>query len=259
MKFGIYLAIGLAAAFVALASGCVTRTSGMQSPLPHDYDGVTWRPLETSVRQDFTVAPAYGAVVENDPATDTLALEQRIENLPEDARSSELIEVRVAIRPSPELVFDRASTVVVRSLEEPALQISGPIADLEFDGEWVVIPWKSEIPAGSAMAIEIYPGSPVSGWEYGFTPGRAPYGGSPAELQVESGSPVQLSGSLGFMTIFEQPTDVRAVFSEAGESVRGGLLGDRLLFVTYAGLLVAGGGYIVVRMRNREGDETNGR
>jgi hypothetical protein len=239
----------LAALGVALLifAGCTTRTAGMQAPLPHDYDGIQWRPLDTVVAQPVVVAPAYTALVENDPGTDTRILRERIAALPDDVRGSQLIELRVAIRPAKDLNFDGESTLQVRASSSDEPLSSTRLRDLNFDGEWAIVDDLPSVDAGELLVIELRPGSVPSGWEFGYAAGLVPYGGEGAVLNAESEQPAPLGRALAFQTIFEQDTDAGAVIAAGFDSVADGLFGDALLLAIYACVLVTGLAVLVLR------------
>ncbi len=258
-SLGRVLGVISALLLLALSTSCTTRTAGMQSPLAHDHDGLQWRPLDNAVSQAFIIAPAYTALVENDPGTGTDVLRQRIEALPDDVRDSQFVELRVAIRPAEGLDFDRESRLVVRGGDASVESVTSKLVDLTFDGDWAVV---SDLPPagpGEGFVIELWPGSAATGWEYGFAPGRVPYGGSPAVLEADSRRPVELSGSLGFQTIFDQNTDLAGVASSALHSVADGLIGDAVLLSIYAGLLVAGASLFVAYQRQSREAARDGR
>jgi hypothetical protein len=241
--------MGLAA--VLMASGCTTRTAGMQSPLAHDYDGLQWRPLDHAVVQAVTVAPAYTALVENDPSTSPDDLRSRIDGLPDDVRGSQLVEIRVLVRPLDPLVVDGKSSINVGE------SAGVDLASLSTDGDWRIVDDVPAAEAGQTIVIELHPGEGAApGWEYAITPGRSPYGGEPAAVG-ESGE--RLSGALGFQTIFEQETDVGAVANDVVDAVADGFGGDPLLGLVYAVLLVGIVALVRFRGRSRIGGIGDGR
>jgi hypothetical protein len=224
---------------VLLAGACTTRTAGMQSPLGHDYDGLQWRPLDHTVVQKVTVAPAYTALVENDPSTSPDELRARIDALPADVRGSELVEFRVLVRPLDPPVVDWESSITVRALDRAAAPAENDVGfrlvALAADGDWLVLENVPLADAGETLELELRPGTGgATGWEYAITPGRSPYGGEPVTVG-EAGE--RLSGALGFQTIFEQRTDTGAVTSELADAVSDGFWSDGLLGLLYAGLL----------------------
>ena len=232
--------------------GCTTRTAGMQSPLGHDYDGMQWRTLDHLVSQSVIVAPAYTALVENDPSTDPDTLRARIATLPDDARESELVEVRVAVRPLDDLIVDSASLVTVQALDPDGSRGDGVVearlASLEADGDWLIIDDLPQADAADTLVIQLTPSKAAApNWEYAFTPGRVPYGGEPATVGGPEGD--RLSGAIGFQTIFDQRTDVDEVAGDIVGAVGDGFWGDPLLGLIYAGLLAG----IVVLVRVRPG------
>lgn len=238
---------------LALLAGCTTRTAGMQAPLAHDYDPMRWRPLDSTVAQPFVVAPAYTALVENDPGTDAATLQQRITALPDDARASELVELRVAIRPNDDLEFDAGSTIELRHFDGGPALLSRRLIDLEFDGDWAVIDNLPEVVAGDRLVIELRPASIASGWEWGYATGPVPYGGDSALLDFESASPVSLGQALGFQTIFEQRTDAGSIAAEGFESAVDGLFSDSVLLGFYAIALLAGVAVVVYHSNRQAG------
>lgn len=240
--------IGPLALLTLLAlTGCTTRTAGMQAPLAHDHDPLYWRPLDSTVAQTFVVAPAYTALVENDPATDAATLQQRIANLPDDARGSKLVELRIALRPAADLTFDDESTIELRHFDGGPPLLARPLAELTFDDDWAVIEDIPDAAAGDRLAIELRPGNVPSGWEYGYATGPVPYGGEGALLDFESPSPVELDRALGFQTIFEQRTDAGDIIAGGIENVIDGLVGDPLLLGFYAVAVVGGAALVVYR------------
>jgi hypothetical protein len=230
----------VALASILVAGACTTRTAGMQSPLGHDYDGLQWRPLDHSVSQAVTVAPAYTALVENDPSTSPDELRARIDALPADVRGSELVELQVLVRPLDELVHEGQSSVVMqvfdRSEAPVGSPIEAPLASLATDDDWLVLEDVPAAEAGDTLLIELGPGEGVApGWEYAITPGRSPYGGEPATAGPDGAT---LSGALGFQTVFAQRTDSGAVAGDLVDAVADGFWGDSLLGLLYAALLV---------------------
>ena len=235
----------LTALAIVLMTGCTTRTAGMQAPLGHDYDGMRWYSLQEPVVQRIIVAPGYTALVENDPGTDHTDLVRRINRLPEDVRSSELEEVRLAIRPAADRAFVPALAVEV-AVDGGAQRIVA-FDDLRFDGDWVVI---TDLPAGAvAGQMLVVTIEPAPGWEYGLTPDRIPYGGSVASTGPAGGDQQALRGSLGFQTIFAQQTDLGEIASLGIETALPAVLSDPVLLAAYAMILAGGVGMLVVRRR----------
>lgn len=231
---------------IVLATGCTTRTTGMQAPLGHDYDGMRWYALEEPVSQRIIVAPGYTALVENDPGTDHTDLVQRIEQLPEDVRSSEIEEVRLAVRPTADRAFVPALAVEV-AVDEGSDRIVAGYDDLRFDGDWVVITdLPADVVSGQTLVVTI---EAAPGWEYGRTPDRIPYGGSVASAGPVGGDQQALRGSLGFQTIFAQQTDLGEIASLGVETALPAVLTDPVLLAIYAMILVGGVVVLVVRRR----------
>jgi len=81
-----------------LTTGCTARVTGYSSPITHDYAGLTWQPLKTTLTQPFLAGTGIAAAIADDPKTTPVELQQRQAALPADARSGELDELRVALR-----------------------------------------------------------------------------------------------------------------------------------------------------------------
>ena len=234
---------------ILLMTGCTTRTTGMQAPLAHDYDGMRWYALEEPVVQRILLAPGYTGLVENDPGTEASDLVQRIEQLPDDVRTSDLEELRLAVRPAADRAFVPALTVEV-AVAEGTGSVIAAYDDLRFDGDWVVI---TDLPAGvgagQTLVVTI---EPAPGWEYGLTPDRIPYGGSVASTGPVGGDQQALRGSLGFQTIFAQRTDLGEIASLGVETALPEVLSDPVLLAGYA-MILAGGVIVLVVQRRRVG------
>lgn len=230
--------------FLLTASACATRTVGMQAPLAHDYDGIQWRPLDAPVSQRIIVAPGYTAVVENDPRTDPETLVERILRLPDDVRSARMEEIRLAVRPSTEGSFEREldiELVIVDGVDAPLIW---SYEDIRFDDDWAVIEIPQHIWAGEIVEIQVNAGS---GWEYGITVDRAPYGGEVALLGVD---PQPLRGALGFQTVFSQSTDRSRLIEESVWPSLRSAATDPFLVILYA--MIAGAGSVILWLRWRE-------
>lgn len=230
----------------------------MQAPVPHDYGGVEWRPLIGPVVQPFVVAPAYMAVVENDPETMPGELIDRIGALPDDARDATLDEIRVHVRPAEGMTPDPGTKLEIwtgvtvdpatgaYSLDGATLAAEMTVISLEWDDDAAVVPEPPQAEPGSIMAVRLVPGADAPGtWEFAITPYRAPYGGWPGWVGTD-----ELSGALAFQTIFEQPTDTSALASHALDRLADGFAGDALLISVYGVIAcLAMGGLVIALWR----------
>jgi hypothetical protein len=88
----------LATLVLLLTSGCTARVSGFASPVAHDYAAVRWLPLDVAVEQPFLTGPGYAAAVQDDPSTTPAELQRHMAALPRDARTGELVELRLGLR-----------------------------------------------------------------------------------------------------------------------------------------------------------------
>ncbi|MCO5176202.1 MAG: hypothetical protein M9890_04400 [Thermomicrobiales bacterium] len=89
---------GVLLPLVLVTSGCTTQVTGFSSPVAHDYSGLAWQPLTQSVEQPFLAGSGIAAAVADDPKTTPAELQARQAALPEDVRSGDLTEMRVALR-----------------------------------------------------------------------------------------------------------------------------------------------------------------
>ncbi len=218
----------------------------MQAPLAHDYDGIQWRPLDAAVQQRITVAPGYTALVENDPGTDAATLRERIPELPDDVRSSDLVAILIAARPVEDQPFDTALTVTVTQEESSEAPVVSQLEELEVDGDWLVVRDFPDVFARDIIDVEL---GPAAGWEYGITVDRVPYGGFAASLQADDGSQEPLRGSLAYETIFEQLTDrSRLIEEDAGPAVLAAVT-DPFLATLYTIVLTGFAVFMVARHR----------
>lgn len=234
---------------ILLTPGCATRTVGMQAPVAHDYDGMQWRPLDATVSQRIVVAPGYTALIENDPGTDPATLIERIREVPDDVRSAELVEIRIAVRSGDDQAFvpDLTVTTSVENSTEPAV-VAG-FEDLEFDGDWLIVRMLPQAGAGDIIMIEV---GPAAGWEYGLTVDRIPYGGFAASIAAGDAESRSLSGSLGYETVFEQSTDrSRLLEEDAGPAVWSALT-DPVLALVYVIVLGLGGTIVLARYQAKK-------
>ena len=229
-----------------ILSGCATRTVGMQAPLAHDYDGMQWRRLDGTVTQRIIVAPGYTAVIENDPGTDPAVLGERIRALPDDVRSAELVEIRVALRPAQDRAFEPSLEVSVAVVDADEPAVVATVDDLGFEDDWAVFPGVPSAHAGETVEIVL---RAAVGWEYGITAGRVPYGGYNATVAATDGEQQDLGGSLGFETVFEQSTDRSRMLEESvGPALRSAVT-DPFLAIVYAIILGTGSAVWLVRSR----------
>ena len=218
---------------VGFISGCSTRTVGMQAPLAHDYDGLRWNSVETDIYQRIVVAPAYTALVENDPSTDQATLLERIDRLPADVRQSQLAELRVALRPGERGQFDDDLTVRITNLDTGE-DVRFAAAASKFARSYLIISELPEAHVGQVLEVEILPGSPGdTGWEFGLVAGRLPYGGDFATAGGSGSAGQAINGSVAFQTVFDQETDASGIVSSAGRNGFQSLTGDWLLVIVY--------------------------
>ena len=231
-------------ATLILAGGCATRTVGMQAPLAHDYDGIQWRPLDTTISQAIIVAPGYTAVVENDPRTDPETLVQRIERLPDDVRSARLEEIRLAVRPGRNGSYEPMLAIQSAVTGSPDQSTIWSFEEIRFDGDWAIVDIPTHIWAGELIEISIVAGA---GWEYGITVDRAPYGGYPAAAGAEA---QPLRGSLGFQTVFSQSTDRSRMIEEDVWPAFRAAATDPLLITIYTFIVALGLWFIWMRRRS---------
>lgn len=246
----------------ALFAGCTVQTTGMQAPLPHDYDAVEWLPLNEPVEQLIIVAPGYAAAVENDPEVTPQALRQRIAQLPDDVRAARLVRIEIGVRPaeprvtsaSPLIEIERLRTLDVQAdaagrVAENMLRVP---ADEHLSNDTAVLaPDGHELRAGDVLMIRLIPGDDqTSSWEYAITPDRKPYGG-----WVASGPDNQPKGSLAYTTTFERDVDTTDIVAEAGDRVATLPSSDAAFLIAYGGTSLATLGVAagLVTRRRREG------
>lgn len=221
---------------------CTAQVSGYENPIAHDYGPVEWRPLTEPVEQVFVAGPGYFAAVANDPKTTPEQFQQRLAALPEDARSGDMIDIRLGLRladdlplewdtgahaeltyaPEYNLISDLAST------EQPVLA-SYAIDALPRDGDWVSIDGLPDIEPGRAVVLRLIPGdgADADDLRYGITTDRAPYGG-----WMATDNDGDLNGSLLLRTRYERDVDVSAIVGNAAENARAGIRND-LTFATF--------------------------
>lgn len=81
-----------------VTAGCTTQVTGFSSPVAHDYGELRWQPLTQTVEQPFLAGSGISAAVADDPKTTPVELQERQAQLPDDARSGDLSEMRLALR-----------------------------------------------------------------------------------------------------------------------------------------------------------------
>ncbi|MDQ4045551.1 MAG: hypothetical protein M3173_08915, partial [Chloroflexota bacterium] len=232
-----------------LTAGCTAQVSGYENPIAHDYGPVEWRPLAEPVEQAFVAGPGYFAAVANDAKTTPEQFQQRLAALPEDARSGELTDIRLGLRPADDLPLEwdtgaRAELAYAPeynlisdpvSVEQPILA-SYDIDSLPRDGDWVSIDHPPNIEPGRAMMVRLIPGEGADADDllYGVTTERAPYGGWMAT--VNGGD---LNGSLLLRTRYERDVDLRAIVRNTIENARSGVREDVLFAAFYLGALAS--------------------
>lgn len=136
-KRGTVLATALLAAAL-LTSACSATVTGFSSPLAHDYGSVQWLPLTEQVEQVFITGPGYADAVANDARTTPAQLQSRWLELPQDARTGDLTELRIGLRLAEDGAEARGAWdtgAQVQLVEQPAADLRFPEGQRTFH-EW---------------------------------------------------------------------------------------------------------------------------
>jgi len=119
-------------------------------------------------------------------------------------------------------------------------------------GDWAIIADPPGMAAGTIAELILWPTGDPSGWEYGSTPGRGPYGGWLAEV---TGLDEPAAGAIMFETVYERDVAVGAVLRDGLGALRAGLRADPWFALAYAAILatLAGAALWLMRPHGVEG------
>jgi hypothetical protein len=243
-----------------LLAGCSVQSSGMQSPVLHDYGPVEWVVLDREMQQALIVGTGYSAAIENDQSTSPEAFLERLSALPSDATSGELVELRVGLRVTggEDGQWTTGARIQLERLEfpgrgEPEVLVQLDVDELPRARERVIIRDLPELAAGQILSVRLLPGDGVQSGlvEVGLTTSRSPYAGWKATSGGE-----ELAGALVFETRYVRNVSVSGIVSAAWDRLAGAESGFLLLwgFVT-AGLAAS----VIVLHRRPMKDEPDGR
>ena len=200
-----------------LLASCSVQSSGMQSPVLHDYGPVEWVTLEQELEQMLIVGTGYSAAIQNDQSTSPEAFVERLSALPPDATSGELTELRIGLRltdggdgpweTGTRLQLERLN---VPGQGEPEMLIELDVDGLPRSGERVIIRDLTELAAGQVISVRLLPGDEAQSGlvEVGLTTSRAPYAG----WKAMSGG-VEQAGALVFETRYVRDVSLSGVAS----------------------------------------------
>jgi hypothetical protein len=249
--------IGVALLGLLLAS-CSVQSSGMQSPVLHDYGPVSWVVLENELEQTLIVGTGYSAAIENDPNTSPEVFLERLSALPSDATSGELTEIRIGLRltDNGEGPWQTGTRIQLERLDfpgsgEPEVVIEFDVDGLLRSGERVIISDLPELDAGEVISVRLLPGDGVQSGlvEVGLTTSRAPYAG----WKATSGG-VEQAGALVFETRYVRDVSLSGVVAAAWSRFSGRDIGFLTLWGIAIGGLIAGIGVVYRRQGWSEPD-----
>jgi hypothetical protein len=129
-----------------------------------------------------------------------------------------------------------AGDLIFRPLHDSSeLLFDAALETLARDGDWALIEEPPPLAAGTIAELVLWQTGDPSGWEYGSTPGRGPYGGWLAEVP-STAEPI--AGAISFETVYEREFAVEAVVGEGFDALRAGVRDDPWFAVFYGGALV---------------------
>lgn len=132
------------------------------------------------------------------------------------------------------------------------------LAELPRDGDWVIIENPPALAAGTVAELALRHVGEPAGWEYGRTPGRAPYGGW---LAVEHAVQADDPGAVLFETVYARDVAAGALVRDGAGNLRAAVSADPGFALVYGGLLTGAlvlTGLLVGRAR-QAGGLRNGR
>ena len=235
---------------VLLTTACTTRVTGHISPIVHDYGVVEWRSLEQVVDQRFVAGPGHQAAIANDGKTTPEQFQERLAELPEDARTGTLLEIAVGLRLEgagelePSSVWNTFARVQLFGDDvAPLLDLS--VDDLPRDGDWLRIEDPPSISSGEVVNLRIVPGAgpDADRLRYSVIPDRAPYGGWLATNAAGDSA----GGALLLRTSYERNVAIGSVVTDGLANLRDAARDDLLFGAAWALALagmLAGAGWL---------------
>ena len=241
-----------------LLSGCSVQSSGMQSPVLHDYGPVEWVTLEHELEQALIVGTGYSAAIQNDQSTSPEVFLDRMAALPTDATSGELTELRIGLRltDNSDGPWETGTRIQLERLDfpgsgEPEMLIELDVDGLPRSGERVIIHDLPELAAGEVVSVRLLPGDAAQSGllEVGLTTSRAPYAG----WKATSGG-IEQAGALVFEMRYVRDVSVSGVVSAAWSRFSGKDVGFLMLWGFAIVGLTAGIGVVYRRQGWSEPD-----
>jgi hypothetical protein len=124
------------------------------------------------------------------------------------------------------------------------------LAVLPRDGDWVIIDDPPSLAAGTVAELVLRQAGEPTGWEYGRTPDRAPYGGWLATEDIDD---ADQPGALLFTAVYSRDVAAGALVREGVSDLRNAFSADPGFALVYGGLLagaVVAAGVLGRRMRH---------
>lgn len=141
----------------------------------------------------------------------------------------------------------QAGDLIFRPLYDAVAPLyEADLAELPREGDWVVIESPPALAAGTVAELVLWQTSNPSGWEYGKTQRRAPYGGWLAEAPDGH---AETEGAVLFETIYERDVAVSALVRGGVADLRATLAGDGWFALFYGAMLAGAVGLFIVLLR----------